>query len=65
MRCEALEPIVQKKAKKRPVAVTRAVAEPMSYASVYAAKLAKQVAEFAPRQPRTGGGKVSRKRGRR
>ena len=64
MRCEALEPIVQKKAKKRPVAARRAVAEPMSYASVYAAKLAKQVAEFAPRQPRTGGGKVSRKRGR-
>lgn len=57
---------MRKKAKKRPATVTRAVAEPMSsYASVYAAKLAKEVAEFAPRRPGTGGGKVSRKRGRR
>ncbi|HET6928415.1 MAG TPA: hypothetical protein VFI48_16310 [Hyphomicrobiaceae bacterium] len=56
---------MRKKAKKRPAPATRTVAEPMSYASVYAAKLAKQVAEFAPSRPGTGGGKVSRKRARR
>jgi hypothetical protein len=56
---------VRKKVKKRPVGATRVVAEPLSYASVYAAKLAKQVAEFAPRRPTMGSGKAGRKSGRR
>ena len=56
---------MRKKVKKRPAGANRVVAEPLSYASVYAAKLAKQVAEFAPRRPSTGSGKTSRKSGRR
>jgi hypothetical protein len=54
---------VRKKMKKRSVAATRVTEEPKSYASVYAAKLAKQVAEFAPRQSATAG-KKSGKSGR-
>jgi len=54
---------VRKKTKKRSVAATRVTEEPKSYASVYAAKLAKQVAEFAPRQSATAG-KKSGKSGR-
>ena len=56
---------MRKKVKKRPAGVTRTVAEPLSYASVYAAKLAKQVAEFAPRPRATKTGKTGRKSRRR
>ena len=55
---------MRKKVKKRSAGTPRVVEEPKSYASVYAAKLAKQVAEFAPRQSATGSRKSSAKRGR-
>ena len=55
--------VVRKKAKKRSAGTSRVIIEePKSYASVYAAKLAKEVAQFAPRQ--AGSRKGSAKRGR-
>ena len=56
------ESVVRKKAKKRSAGTPRAIEEPKSYASVYAAKLAKEVAQFTPRQ--TASRKRSTKRGR-
>jgi len=50
---------VRKKVKKRPAGSTRVVEEPASYASIYAAKLAKEVAAFAPRQAGTSARKTS------
>ena len=55
---------MRKKVKKRSAGRLPTVEEPKSYASVYAAKLAKQVAEFAPRQAGTSSRKSSAKRGR-
>jgi hypothetical protein len=55
---------VRKKMKKRSAGVARPIEEPKSYASVYAAKLAKQVAAFTPRSPSTGSRKSSRKKAR-
>ena len=53
---------MRKKVKKRSAGTQRAIEEPKSYASVYAAKLAKEVAQFAPRQ--TSSRKRTTKRGR-
>jgi hypothetical protein len=59
------ESVVRKKMKKkRSAGVARPLEEPKSYASVYAAKLAKQVAEFTPRLSGTGSRKSSKKKGR-
>ena len=55
---------MRKKMKKRSAGAARPIEEPKSYASVYAAKLAKQVAAFTPRSPATGSRKSSRKKAR-